>query len=173
MKNIVLIGMSGTGKTTIGEELSISLNMDFVDTDTLIENKTGISIEKIFSLYGEDYFRKLESEIVRAIYQKKNQVISTGGGIVLNKDNIIKLKKNGVLVLLHASIDTIVKNIEKSKTVRPLLDSGEDTYLRVKSMYRNRKDMYLTYADIIISVEDKPINKIIYEILEKCVKINS
>ncbi|WP_313756439.1 shikimate kinase [Tissierella sp.] len=173
MKNIVLIGMSGVGKTTIGKALSIVLNRRFVDTDNLIENKKGIKIEEIFKIYGEDYFRKLECQIINELYKEENLIISTGGGIVLNSNNITMLKENGIMILLESSIDNLVNNIKNSTARRPLLNNGEEIYNNMKIMYNHRKRLYLSSADFIIFVDGKSIDEIVYEILRRCVKINS
>lgn len=173
LKNIVLIGMSGVGKTTIGKSLSIVLNRRFVDTDNLIENKKAMKIEEIFKTYGEDYFRKLEFQIVKELYKEENLIISTGGGIVLNSNNITMLKENGIIIFLESSIDNLVNNIKKSTTKRPLLDNGKDIYNDMKIMYNNRKKLYLSSSEFIIFVDGKSIDEIVYEILRRCVKINS
>lgn len=173
MKNIVLIGMSGTGKTTIGMELSKILKLDFIDTDMLIEERLGISIEKIFNKYGEKYFRTIESKIVAEIGNREGLIISTGGGIILREKNLIKLKKKGVLILLESSIENIVKNLKKSKVVRPLLHKGNDIYKEVENMYETRKELYHFAADYIVHVNNRSIDNIIYEILQLCDKINS
>lgn len=172
LKNIVLIGMSGVGKTTIGDALSRALNREFLDIDILIERQTNISIENIFSIHGEVYFRELESNIVKQIYQDKNLIISTGGGIVLVKDNIDRLRENGIIVLLEGTIDYIINNIKKSKNNRPLLN-GVDIQDKVKSLYNNRKELYLSAGDFIVLVNNKSVDEIVYEIIERCVKINS
>lgn len=172
LKNIVLIGMSGVGKTTVGDALSRALNREFLDIDSLIEREANTSIENIFSIYGEVYFRELESNIVKQIYQDKNLIISTGGGIVLVKDNIDRLRENGIIVLLEGTIDYIINNIKKSKNNRPLLN-GVDIQEKVKSIYNNRKELYLSAGDFIVLVNNKSVDEIVYEILERCVKINS
>ena len=102
MKNIVLIGMSGVGKTTIGKALSKEMKRGFIDTDEIIANEAKLEIQDIFSTYGEDYFRKLESNLIDKISKDNNLIISTGGGIILNGKNIRKLKENGVIILLDA-----------------------------------------------------------------------
>ena len=172
MKNIVLIGMSGVGKSTIGKALSIALNMKFVDTDVLIEDKVEKSIEDIFLLYGESYFRILESKIIDELSVLDDLIIATGGGIVLDSNNIIRLKENGVLILLDSSVDNIVKNINGSKINRPLLNGNGDIYKKIRNMYNNRKYLYQSSADFIIYVDNKSINEIIYEIGEIYDKIN-
>lgn len=164
--------MSGVGKTTIGEALSKATDRKFVDIDNIIEIKTKMSIENIFSLYGEVHFRKLESDIVEQFYQYENLIISTGGGIVLDSDNVKRLRANGIIVLLEGSIDYIINNIKKSKTKRPLL-SGEDIQEKLKSMHNNRKSLYLSAADFIVLVDNRSVDEIVYEILERYVKINS
>ncbi|WMM26930.1 shikimate kinase [Tissierella sp. MB52-C2] len=172
MRNIILIGMSGSGKTTVGKSLSMKLGMEFLDTDIFIEKKEKLKIEDIFSLYGEEYFRRLESNTIDELYERENIIISTGGGMVLN-NNIIKLRENGIIILLESSIDNIINNIKKSTTVRPLLNSQEDIYERVNNLYENRKEIYKSLADFTICVDNKSIDLIIYEISERCVKINS
>jgi len=173
LKNIVLIGMSGTGKTTIGNKLSQLLNREFVDTDLLIENRLCMSIEEIFIEYGEEYFRNLESKIIDEIGKSEDLVISTGGGIILREKNIIKLKEKGILILLESSIENIIKNLERSSVVRPLINRGGDTYKEVENMYNTRKDLYHIAADYIVQVDNKSIDKIAYEILGIYSKINS
>ncbi|WP_353095896.1 shikimate kinase [Tissierella praeacuta] len=173
MKNIVLIGMSGVGKTTIGKALSIVLDKKFVDTDSIIEDKLGISINDIFAMYGEDYFRKLESEIISELHEEENLIISTGGGIVLNNNNIVMLREKGILILLESSVESIVNNIKDDITVRPLLNNGEDIYKKVEVMYNNRRKLYISSADFVVFVDGKSIDEIIYEILRRCVKIKS
>ena len=173
MKNIVLIGMSGVGKTTIGKSLSKVLNKEFIDMDNSISQVLGISVEEIFSLHGEAYFRRLEREFIQEIYNKEDKIISTGGGIVLNQDNMVKLKENGIIILLCGSVETLTRNILGSTQVRPLLKDKENIRINIETIYNIRKELYLFNADYNISVDNKTIDKIIYEILEKCVKINS
>ena len=172
MKNIVLIGMSGVGKTTVGKVLATELNKNFFDTDILIETKFKISIEKIFSLYGETYFRELESKVIEEISNKENLIISTGGGTILDKNNITRLKKNGILILLDSSINNIVNNLKCSMVNRPLLNDKKGIYNKVKLMYNNRKDLYQSAADYIILVDNKSINEIVFEIRDIYDKIN-
>ncbi|MDR7856134.1 shikimate kinase [Tissierella sp.] len=173
MKNIVLIGMSGAGKTTVGMELSRILNREFFDTDYLIEKEENLSIEDIFSTYGESCFRKLECTIIDKLSQYEDVIISTGGGIVVDNKNISNLKEKGIIVLLESSVDNIVNNLKNSQIKRPLLGSGEDIFAKVNSMYNSRKDIYIAASDFTILVDNKSIEEIIYEILERCVKINS
>lgn len=158
LNNIVLIGMSGVGKTAIGKYVAEKLNMEFIDTDQLVVNNTGQSIAKIFELYGEAYFRALEQNIIESLTDKEDVVISTGGGVVLNRKNIQFLKKKGVVFLLQASIDTIVSNIESSpsnKEDRPLLKDASNLRDRIKRIYETRKELYISSADVVIRVDNK------------------
>lgn len=173
MKNIVLIGMSGTGKTTVGMELSRVLDRVFLDTDHIIEKEVSSSIEEVFKTYGETYFRELESKVIDNLFKYEKAIISTGGGVVLDSNNITKLKTKGIIVLLESSIDNIVNNIKSSQINRPLLENGEDIFVKVNSMYNFRKKLYTVSSDYIILVDGKSIQEIVYEILERCVKINS
>lgn len=173
LKNIVLIGMSGVGKTTIGKALSKTLARELIDMDNVIVDKMGIDIKDIFSLYGESYFRNLENNLIMGICEKEDVIIATGGGVVLESTNMVRLKKKGIVIFLEASIDTIVNNLKGSTTVRPLLNDMEDIVSDAKELYNIRKSLYLSSADFIISIDNKSIDEIIYEILKKCVKINS
>ncbi|MDD3839211.1 MAG: shikimate kinase [Clostridia bacterium] len=163
MNNIVLIGFMGTGKTTIGKGLAHKLSYDFLDTDEEIERQEGISISNIFDKYGEEYFRLLEQKTVKQASSLKNTVISTGGGVVLNPQNINYLKSSGLLVCLEANIDTIYKNALKSDN-RPLLCGHQDLKGRITAMLKNRKGLY-DCADIKVNVDEKYIHDIIEEII--------
>jgi len=99
-KNIVLIGLMGSGKTTIGKKIAEKLKMKFIDTDELIVQKAQKAINLIFAEDGELFFRDLESEVIEEISKQENIVISTGGGAVLREENLNNLKKNGVLFYL-------------------------------------------------------------------------
>ena len=119
MKNLVLTGFMGTGKTTVGKILAKKLGYRFVDSDIEIERAEQKSISELFDLYGEDGFRDIESRVIAQLSQKNNSVIATGGGAVLRKENIENLRKNGVVILLRTDIDTIASRLA-DKTDRPL-----------------------------------------------------
>ncbi|QIB25998.1 shikimate kinase [Caloranaerobacter azorensis] len=162
--NIVLIGFMGTGKSHVGRYISKKLNMEFYDTDNIIEKKYGCSISYIFERYGENYFRKIESEVISNVSQNRNIVISTGGGVVLDKSNIEMLKKNGVIFLLDGSFDTIVNNLYGNVEKRPLL-KGTDWKKKANELFLRRKKLYYNSADYIIGIDNKKGNAIAEEII--------
>lgn len=120
MKNIVLTGFMGCGKTTIGKIISEKLDVEFIDTDSEIIKEFKLPIEKIFELYGEQKFREIEAEVIKRVSEVEDVVISTGGGVVLNPVNIENLKKNGVIYFIYASPEKILKRLENDNS-RPLL----------------------------------------------------
>ncbi|RKD34581.1 shikimate kinase [Thermohalobacter berrensis] len=163
--NIVLIGFMGTGKTSVGKYLAEITNRKFIDIDIEIEKKNNKKISEIFKLYGEKFFRNEEIKIVKEIYNKKNLIISTGGGIILNNKNIKYLKENGLIFLLNGSIETILMNLEKSSVNRPLL-GNEKWERKVKKLLKERNDLYYNSADYVINIDNKTINKVADEVLK-------
>lgn len=142
--NIVLIGMPGCGKSTIGRLLSQKINMKFCDIDDYIEAKENRSISEIFKC-GEACFRDIEEKAVEEISSIKGYVIATGGGVVLRRINIDYLKKNGVIIFLNRPLDEIALDVEFSK--RPLLKEGRD---KLYKLYEERYDLYKKYCDFEI-----------------------
>lgn len=166
--NIVLIGFMGTGKSTISRHLSNLLEMEFVDTDGLIEEKAELSIPMIFEKYGEVRFRELEKEIIQELSQKKNIIISCGGGVVLNPDNVTALKSNGKIVLLSASPNTIYHRV-KDSIERPLL-KDKMTIEYIEGMLAQREKIYLAAAHRIIDTNNKTVEEISNEIISSLLK---
>ncbi|SCG83137.1 shikimate kinase [Proteiniborus sp. DW1] len=144
-KNIVLIGMPGCGKTTIGRKLAKKIGVKFYDSDNYIEVTTGKSIPEIFQ-NGEDSFRQLETETIRKLAQETPCVISTGGGVVKKVENIEALKENGIIIFINRPIENIVKNINIKK--RPLLKDKKETLYK---LYDERIDLYKRYCDYEIT----------------------
>ena len=118
MKNIVLIGMPASGKTTISELLAEKLEMEKYDVDVYLEEKEGRLIKDIFSEFGEEYFRDLEEKYTNELSEKKGIIISTGGGVIKRKKNIENLKKNGIVIFLDREPGEIAK---EDHSLRPLL----------------------------------------------------
>jgi shikimate kinase len=138
-RNIVLVGFMGTGKTVTGRVLSERTGMPLVDMDTLIEERAGKPISEIFAGEGEAAFRTMERELVRKLAQRRGLIISTGGGIVLNPDNLSDFSKSGLVVCLTASAETVFRRVEND-TTRPLL-SG-DKKEQIRTLLETRRPLY-------------------------------
>lgn len=139
-KNIVLIGFMGTGKTSVGRVLARRLRRRWVDLDRRVETKEKKRIFEIFEQRGEVYFRKLEKDAVEEVARLKRTVITTGGGVVMDTENMDRLEHNGVVVLLEASPVTIYSRVSRSKH-RPLLH-GEDPMGHIIKLLEQRKPLY-------------------------------
>lgn len=164
MKNIVLTGMSGSGKTTIGKMLAKELSMSFTDTDEMIESYEGKKIKDIFKEAGEEYFRNTESEIACIASRLENHIISTGGGMILKSENMECLKKNSIVVYLKRSVESIKKTMDTSD--RPLLAEGLE---KLYEMEKIRAPLYEKYADIMVVNEGEP-EKTVREIIKNIIK---
>lgn len=139
-ENIVLTGMPGSGKSTVGKKLNID-SFVFVDTDTEVEKRCGCTIKELIATKGEKYFRDLESEVIRDVASESGRIISTGGGAVLRQENVINLKRNGKLFFLNADIERL-----KATEDRPL----SDTFEKLKKLYSERIEIYKDTADVIV-----------------------
>lgn len=164
MKNIVLTGFMGAGKTEVGRELSRVLGWKIIDVDDEIVKSKGMSISEIFARFGEPAFREMETEAIRKAAQNSNVIISTGGGAVLRRENMETLRERGVILCLWASPETIHKRTQHSSE-RPLLQA-EDTLQRIKELLEFRKPFY-EKADIMIDTEGKAPFHIAEEILQR------
>lgn len=136
-RNIVLIGMPGCGKTTVGKKLAEKLDMEFDDTDDLITQTTGKTPEYIILNKGENYFRKKESAALKSVCMEKGKIIATGGGSVTVSENRDIMRQNGLVVYIKRDIENLVTD------GRPLSND-------LKKLYRDRKDLYESFADIVV-----------------------
>ena len=150
--NIVLVGLSGSGKTTIGKLLEKYLpNLKFVDTDEIIVKQENRSINDIFAKDGEEKFREIEKSVVEKVSKENDLIISTGGGVVLNKENMINLKKNGIVFYLKTSPEVIAERLKNDNT-RPLL-KVDDVKEKLYKMLEIRGKLYED-ADITINTDE-------------------
>lgn len=159
MKNIVLIGMPGCGKSTIAKILGEKLNKEVVEMDEYIQEKYKMTIKEMFDI-NEDYFRDKETNVAEEISKTNDKIISTGGGIVTRKENIKYLKRNGIIIFINRPLENIISDIDSS--TRPLLKDGKE---RLYKLYNERYDLYKTYCDIEI-INDKTLNLIINDMLD-------
>lgn len=160
-RNIILLGFMGTGKTSIAKKIAVDFGMQFIEMDSIIEEREGITINEIFSTKGEPYFRMIEASVVKELSDKKGLVISAGGGVVLNPDNISELQKNGILICLNATPEEIYNRI-KDQTHRPLL-KVKDPLVRIKELLEYRKPYYDKIA-LQIDTTGKDIEEVVNEV---------
>ena len=159
-KNIVLVGPMGSGKTTVGRRLAHELNQDFFDTDHEIINKTGVSIDHIFDIEGEEGFRRRESKILENLCQMSNIILATGGGIVILPKNRKILKNAGLVVYLSSSVDQLLRRTAKSKT-RPLLENSNDRRKTIAELLESRDLYYREVASVVIDTTGKKLHELI------------
>ncbi len=163
-KNIVLIGLMGSGKSAIGRTIAKKLGRRFIDTDRFLERKTGKTVSEIFEQEGEQRFRLYEKEVIKKISQYIGIVIATGGGAIKDPENFKYLKESGWIIALYASPETLYKRIE-GKRIRPLLLNQDDPVKKLEEIQNERKSIYAK-ADFQIDTEAKDIDNISGEIMD-------
>ena len=154
-RNIFLIGMMGSGKTTIGKILAERLGWKFDDSDHKIEQATGKSIVSIFSEKGEDYFRYLESDHLIETAQQKESVTACGGGIILNKRNRTLMRKSGTVVFLDVPLEILTSRLQGVSN-RPLLENLNGNESRLTAIWLKREKLYRQTAHITINASLSP-----------------
>ena len=158
MKNkVVLIGMPGCGKSTIGKLVSRELKLNFFDMDKYIENITNKTIGQLFEK-GENHFRDIETLACKELSKESNILISSGGGIVKRKNNIEILNKESYIIFIDRPLEDLLKNVDISK--RPLLKEGRENII---NLYKERYELYKLYSDKIVK-NDKDLRDIINEV---------
>jgi shikimate dehydrogenase len=167
--NIVLIGMRGSGKTTVGRILAQKLGRELVEMDELIVRKAGLSIPEIVEKYGWSKFRELEEEITSEVARRDNIINASGGGVVTREKNIKALKKNGLLVWLQASVDTLLQRIGEDSQ-RPLLVARTPRG-DMEMTLAERKPLYQKAADLAIDTENKTPEEVAKAIMKLLTKI--
>jgi len=152
--NLVLIGYRGTGKSTIGKLLAEELRLDFVSLDNEIVVRAGMSIPEIVDQGSWDYFRDLEEQVVSIFASRDGQLLDTGGGVVIRKRNVERLRNNGVVFLLEATVEDIVQRIESGDD-RPSL-TGTHTFIEeVEQVLSSRNALYNSAADFVVNTSDR------------------
>ena len=160
--NIVLIGFMGTGKSTVGRLLASQLAYEFLDTDLLIEREQGAKIPQIFATHGEQYFRKIEQRLAVELGKTDHKVIATGGGMVLNPQNIVNLRQNGFVIALVATPEVIYERV-KQENHRPLL-SGANSCAKIAALLLERAPYYEN-SDLMINTLTKTAPELVADII--------
>ena len=163
--NIVLIGFMGAGKTSISEYLKTLFAMDVIEMDQIIAEREGMSIPDIFEIHGEQYFRDLETNLLIEMQSRKNVVISCGGGTPLRECNVVEMKKNGRVVLLTASPETIFDRVKDSHD-RPVIENNKNVPF-IADLMEKRRAKYEAAADIVINTDGKSIIEVCEELVQK------
>ena len=159
-KNFVLVGLMGSGKTTVGRSLAHELNQDFFDTDHEIIKKTGVSIDHIFDIEGEKGFRERESKILENLCQMSNIILATGGGIVILPKNRKILKNAGLVIYLSSSVEQLLRRTNKSNT-RPLLENSNNRRKTITELLESRDLYYREVASLVIDTTGKKFHEVI------------
>lgn len=170
-KNIYLIGFMGTGKSSLAQYLSQTCSLTSVEMDEKLESLFSMKIPKIFSTYGESCFRNKETSLLQELSQRKNLIVSCGGGIVLREENISLMKESGIIILLTAEPYALYERIGKDKN-RPVLD-GHRSPQGISDLMKKRLPMYQAAADFSISTDKKSISQIgeeLFSLLNKEIK---
>lgn len=168
--NIALIGFMAVGKSAVGRNLAKRLRRRFVDLDRMIEKRAGLKVREIFEQKGEPYFRELEKKTLAALMQQPAQVIATGGGAILDEENLRLLKSETLMVCMTASADAILARVGNG-TKRPLL-KGADRRARIEEMLAQRADKY-AQAHVTIDTSELTLAQVVDQIVafvEKCEK---
>lgn len=146
--NLILVGMMGSGKTTMGRVLARQLGKEFVDSDEEIIRRTGVTVPHIFDVEGEAGFRQREAAAIRELAGRDNMVLATGGGAVLDGDNRAILKQSGIVIYLKASAHDLWQRTRHDRN-RPLLQTG-NPYARLVELFQQRDPLYRQVSDIVV-----------------------
>lgn len=152
---VALIGFMGVGKTAVGKRLAKNLGYQFVDTDSLIEQKAGKAISDIFAEDGQEEFRRLENEALREALSVSERVVSTGGGITLREENRSLLLNRAAVVLLTASPKTILRRVQPLGK-RPLLVGYANPLRRIEDLLKEREEAYANYHYLVDTTDSRP-----------------
>jgi shikimate kinase len=162
-RSVVLVGMMGVGKSSIGRRLGARLGVPFVDADTEIEKAAGMSIPDIFARHGEADFRSGEARVIARLLDGGPQVLATGGGAVMNADTRQQIKTKGVSIWLNAELDVLMRRINKRKNDRPLLQTA-DPAARLQELLVEREPFY-ALADLTVQSRETPHETIVTDIM--------
>ncbi len=165
MRNLILVGPMGAGKSTIGRLLAKELQLPFKDSDKEIEERTGANIPWIFDVEGEAGFREREQSALAELCQEEGLVLATGGGAVLREENRRALREGGCVIYLHASVEQQLERTSRDRN-RPLLQT-ENPGDVLRKLFTLRDPLYRDVADLIIETDQRPPRMVMQEILDR------
>lgn len=166
--NLMLVGMMGSGKTTMGKSLAKHLGKAFVDSDEEITKRTGVTIPHIFDIEGEAGFRQRESSVIRELAGRANMVLATGGGAVLAEQNRELLQQNGIVIYLKAGVHDLWQRTRHDRN-RPLLQTV-DPQAKLTELFRQRDPLYCEVADIVIQTGKQSAQALMLHLAEEIEK---
>lgn len=164
-RNLVLIGLMGAGKSTVGRLVAERLGRPFVDTDAIVEEEAGMAVGEIFTQRGERAFRRLESEAVRRVSTLRGRVVAVGGGAVSSPDNATQLRMSGDLVLLDADPAVLAQRLSGQTGERPLVAEADDVAARLAELRDRRRDDYARAASFTVATDGRAPDDVVEEIL--------
>jgi shikimate kinase len=168
-RNIFLCGFMATGKSSVGKQLAAALHWEFLDMDALIESEAGTSISEIFSSRGEAAFRAKEARMVERLAERTGCVVATGGGVIVEPENLKIMKRCGVVITLAADIPTILERSGKTDT-RPLLQAT-DRLERIRTLMEQRAPFY-AQADIVLDTSSLSIDEVVTILVNRLQQIS-
>ena len=160
--NIFLVGLMGAGKSTIGRQLARELGKQFRDSDSEIEKRTGVNIDVIFDIEGEQGFRRRETRMLKELVEERGIVLATGGGAVLASENRQLLRDNGLVIYLKASAEHLAGRVKLDRR-RPLLQTG-DKLATIRELMTQREPVYQQLADMVVETNNRSIPRVVREI---------
>lgn len=163
--SIYLVGMMGSGKSTIGKVLARAMDMPFIDLDHQIEAKCGVKIPVIFEIEGEEGFRKREAQVLEEVTEQEGIVMATGGGAILQPDNRALLRQRGIVVYLKASVDELYRRTCRDRN-RPLL-ATQDPKGRLRELLTQREALYDEVADIVMETSSSTVTAVAQKLIER------
>ncbi|CAK0753492.1 shikimate kinase 1 [Gammaproteobacteria bacterium] len=165
VRNVFLIGLMGAGKSSVGRQLACAMQLPFVDSDKVIEARTGVSIPLIFEMEGEIGFRAREKNVIADLTASEGLILATGGGVVLDPENREYLKHRGCVVYLRASVDVLVARTAHDRN-RPLLQNT-DPYAKLRELLEARDPLYREIAHFTLDVSEQSIRAVVRELVQQ------
>ncbi|MGD8514180.1 MAG: shikimate kinase AroK [Granulosicoccaceae bacterium] len=163
-RNIFLVGLMGAGKSSVGRQLAKILQCEFIDSDHVIEQRTGASIPLIFDIEGEEGFRQREEQIIDELTRQPGIVLATGGGAVLRENNRQHLRNRGCVIYLSATAGQLYERTKRDRN-RPLLQT-DNPRARIEELLAQRDPLYREVADIVIDTDGHSVRHVVNSILD-------